>query len=76
MPLISETSDMQKVKHVLCWAGAKPGIILNSSQKLLLLLGKVRRKKTPVLKIGCIFKLGYKRTNSGSKKSELFLQTQ
>lgn len=55
VPLISETSDMQKVKHVLCWVRAKPGIILLSSLQNLLLLrgGKKKRKKT-VIKLCCV----------------------
>lgn len=50
VPLISETSDMQKVKHVLCWVRAKLGIILLSSLQNLLLL----RERKEVIKLYCV----------------------
>lgn len=68
--MISETSDMQKVKHVLCWVRAKPGIILLSSLQNFLLL----RERKEVIKLCCV--LSQKRTSFGSKRNWLFLQTQ
>lgn len=66
VPLISETSDMQKVKHVLCWVRAKPGIILLSSLQNFLLL----RERKEVIKLCCV--LSQKRTSFGSKRNWLF----
>jgi len=46
---------MRKVKHVLCWVGAKPAIILvNSLQKLLPFFEKKKKKTQTIIKICCI----------------------
>lgn len=68
VPLISETSDMQKVKHVLCWVGAKPGIIILSSLQKLLIF------KKNTIKICCILSQDIKE-QSLAQKLDSYLNT-